>query len=240
LRLVGLKRVLSGIRRVTAIIRTEDRMGRLRGTVLGIAMGVLPAIAMAQTITFDDVNTSPPTPTGLCPVPQLPNGYDGFSWNNFYVLDGSSTYCMVPGGFRFGVVSGPNVAFNGFGDPASVSSSTPFTLDSLFMTAAWTNGLNVLVQGFVGANPFYSQSFVLNTYTPTRFVFNWTGVDSVSFASSGGVDAGYIGHGEQIAFDNMSMTVNVTPEPATLLLIGTGLAGIGGAVRRRRRRNIEH
>ena len=37
---------------------------------------------------------------------------------------------------------------------------------------------------------------------------------------------------------DVAMNVNVTPEPATLVLLGTGLLGIAGVVRRRRRSSI--
>lgn len=231
-------------------------MNRLKGIVLGVAFMTLPAIAQAQTINFDDLNTSRPpnppnpAPSSICPVPQLPNGYHGFNWNNFYVLKGSQyfdpylfvpglTYCVPPGGYRNGVVSSPNVAFNGLGSPASVSSTNPFTFNSVYMTGAFNNGLNVRVEGYLGASLLYSQLLVLNTFAPTLFVFDWTGVDAVSFTSSGGISGGYIGNGTEIAFDNMTMSPTVTPEPVTLVLLGTGLAGIGGVIRRRRQKNIE-
>jgi hypothetical protein len=228
----------------------EGVMKRLKAAVLGVVLMALPAIAQAQTINFDDLNTSPSATNPICPVPQLPNGYHGFNWNNFYVLKGSryfdpflnlNTYCIVPGGFRNGVVSSPNVAFNGFGAPASVSSTNPFTFNSVYMTAGWNDGLNVLVQGFLGASLRYSQSLVLNTYTPRLFAPNWAGVDKVLFTSSGGTNPGYIGFGEHVVFDNMTMSPAVIPEPATLLLLGTGLGltGIGVAIRRRRRKTIE-
>jgi hypothetical protein len=230
------------------IILAEDIVNRLKELVLCVGFMALPAIAQAQTINFDDLSTSPPSSTDpLCPVPMLTNGYHGFNWNNFFVVKGSQyhdpflhldTYCIVPGGFRFGVVSPPNVAFNGYGDPASVSNANSFTFNSVYMTAAWNDGLDVLVQGYVGLYPFYSQLLVVNTSPAKQYVFNWTGVDKVSFTSSGGTPAGYLGSGEHIVFDDLTVS-NVTPEPQTLLLLATGLTGIGAVIRRRRQKDIE-
>jgi hypothetical protein len=39
-------------------------------------------------------------------------------------------------------------------------------------------------------------------------------------------------------FDDLTVS-NVTPEPQTLLLLATGLAGIGAVIRRRRQKDIE-
>src|SRR5689334_20725074 len=66
-----------------------------------------------ETITFDDL-----TGAGLPPVP---NGYGGLQWDQFnwcdYTTSGSS-------GFSVGVVSLRKVAFNAYGNPAQLSSSS--------------------------------------------------------------------------------------------------------------------
>lgn len=184
-----------------------------------------PAIASAQTITFDDLPSS-------C-ASLIPNGYQGFNWANFWYLSGTS--CLPGSGYANGTVSG-NVAFNAFSDPASMlmASGTPFTFNSVFMTAAWNDGVSVTVEGLMNSTVLFASTVTVSSHAATLFNFDWTGINSVRFSSSGGVNQGYGGEGSHIAFDNLTVNQSVVPEPASMLLIGTGLAGVAAARRRRK------
>ena len=206
---------------------TGDGMNRLKGAVLGLAFMALPAIAQAQLINFDDLSG--------CGTP-VSNGYQGFNWSNFWVIQSS---CETASGYVNGMVSSPNVAYNSYAALATVSSANPFTFTSVYLTAAWNDGLTVTVNGYDALNNLIDNaSFTVNTSGPSYEVLNWTGVSSVNFVGAGGTPHGYSGGGTHIVFDNMLMNnATVTPEPATLVLLATGLAGIGGIVRRRRQKN---
>jgi len=178
--------------------------------------------AHALTLTFDDL---PGT------INSIPNGYGGFNWNNFYHLN-SVNYSPNPSGYLNGTVSSPNVAFNAFANPASLSTNnTPFTFKSVYLTGAWNNGLNILIQGFQGANQLYSQTVTVDSTAPTLFSFNWSGIDSLRFASSGGIDAGYGGGGTHFALDNLTVNTTAIPTPALL----PGLIGLGLGILRKRK-----
>jgi hypothetical protein len=180
----------------------------------GIALGTTPA-----TITFDEL--TPSTHGDL-----IPNGYAGLQWNNFYVLNAVS-YIDNPSGYQNAVVSANNVAFNGFGDPSMVS-ATAFDLNSAYLGAAWNDGLQVEVQGFVGATLTYDNTYTVNTTGPTLINFNYLGVDEVSFIASGGtLHPGYTGSGTQFAIDNLTLTL--VPEPTLFGLVGLGAAALMSA-----------
>ena len=196
-------------------------------TVVALACPLALSAQTVTTITFDDLN--PGVGNAFAPIP---DGYTGLQWNGFLVLDVPLQLQLnhSAGGAANGLVSGNNVAVNGAGVPASVSGA-PFNLNSAYLTAVWNNGLAVEVQGFVGTTLTYDNTYILNTTGSTFINFNYLDVDEVNFISSGGVDAGYGGHGTHFAMDNL--TISTVPEPTTSALAGLG--GLSLLLYRRRR-----
>ena len=95
------------------------------------------------------------------------------------------------------------MAFNGFGGNAAFGRSTPFELDSFYLTAAWRTGLNVTVIGKLDGMAVDSATLTVNTSSPTLETLDWD-VNEVMFHSFGGTNAGLGGKGSQFALDDLS------------------------------------
>jgi hypothetical protein len=199
-------------------------MKRLTLGLLGMAafLAISATAAKADTtITFDDISDNG---NGTL----ITNGYNGLDWNNFYVLNAVDFASNVgANGYTNGIVSSPNVAYNGYGNEASITSGSAFTFDSAYFNAAWSNGLSITVNGLLNGNLAETSTFVVNTAGPaTLETFNWSGINELDFTSSGG-------NGTQFAMDNL--TVTTTPEPPSLIFLGSGLLAMMGFLKFGRR-----
>jgi hypothetical protein len=163
-------------------------------------------------ITFDDLSED---------EGEITNGYSGLNWNNFDVLSAANDVDLTGTGYETGTVSNPNVAYNGSGDPAYISSGTPFVLISGYFTAAWNNDLTLEVIGAYGSTTEYDQTYTLNVSGPLFITFPDVAVTSVEFESSGGTAAGVgDGSGTQFALDNLAINGggSTPPPPSTTLI----------------------
>lgn len=186
---------------------------RILGLFLATVASTQMVIAQGEILTFDDLNPdSLPGGSAFSDAP-IPNGYGGLQWNNFWVLDVPQSG-LTGEGYNTGLVSGDNVAFNAYGNSAAISGGS-FNLNSVYLTAALADGLQMEVQGFVGNTLTYDNTYTVNTTGPTLITFNYLGVDEVNFMSGGN-------QGDQFVMDNLSITL--VPEPATFTLLG--LAGL--------------
>ncbi len=186
-----------------------------------VALGASANQAQAAfTLNFDDINVGGQD--------SIPNGYGGFDWNNFFTIDKT---IFPDSGYNRGTVSDNNTAFNGFANPAALSSASLFTFNSAYLTAAWNTGLSIQVEGIVGGVTIYTQTVIVDNLAPTLFTFNYANIDTLRFTSFGGTDASAAdgGSGEHFALDNATFggDVNPTPAPAGIVLFGLGFAGMG-------------
>ena len=193
------------------------------------ATGSILGPAHATTIGFDD----------LASFATINNGYNGLNWSNFSVIDHNANGAS---GYQNGVISLNNVAFNGFGNDASISvASGTFTLNSGYFTAAWNDGLNIDVTGFNSGTQMDQTTLVENTSGPKFETFNWSGIDTVTFHSFGGTHDANVnpnGAGTQFALDNLTVNGSATPapEPSSVAAMGFGAFGLLAltAIRRKR------
>jgi PEP-CTERM motif len=185
---------------------------------LGAAM-LAAAPAAATLINFDDVPTVFQESFVLAP------GYQGFDWTNARALNAINQ----GEGYLAGMVSGPNVLFNIFGVEATVSSSTPFTLNSGYFTNAFFGDQNVIVTGFNGGTQVFSDSFAITRSSPTFRTFSNASITSFTFVGS---------NGSQVVIDDLTVneaTAPAVPEPASWLMMIVGFGAVGTVLRRRER-----
>ncbi len=181
----------------------------------------------AALITFDDFTDGD----------FIPNGYAGLSWNNMSSLN-AVTYDTNPSGYFVGLVSPEFVAYNAYGTPASFGLEPGLVVNSFYLTAAWSDDLDVLIEGLLDGSPVVSTSIQIDSTLQSLVTLNWSGIDEVRLTTSGGVDnPNFSGNGTHFALDNLVVNSEFQEVPeAGTWLAGAAVALIGGATYLRRRR----
>jgi hypothetical protein len=187
----------------------------------------IPLASLGDVITFDDI---------VIPFPYyyyspITNGYHGLNWSNFGPLTPRDA---TNNGYYYGMVSPPNVAFNGAGSPAEIDAlGTNFNFLSVYLTGAWNSNLNIEVQGYRDTNLIYDETLVVSATNATLFTFNYLDIDRLYFNSYGGDNAGFGGSGEEFVMDNFEF--EFIPEPSSFLLAALGCISLVALVRHRSR-----
>ncbi len=203
-----------------------NQSGNYAVAITNVVGGTLSSNAVLTVVTgivdvatFDDFNL----PGGS--MMPLANGYDGLNWNNFDAVNGVlgvqnpvTGQLSTNNGYYAGVVSRNNVVFNAWGGEATFGLSSPFNFISAYFTAAWNDGLQVEVKGYLGSALLYDSVHEVSATVPTNIVLNYMGVTEVVFISSGGIPhPGYDEGGTQFVMDNAVVVegsgspVNTTP-----------------------------
>jgi len=184
--------------------RTYERIGLL--VIPLLLLDVSPVLA--ETITFEDLDV---TWSHMEPVY---DDYAGLIWTNFNSMHVPTAYpdgCTT--GYNAGVVSGDFVVYNNYGIPAEFSSEKPFTFVSAYLTAAWSNGLEILVEGYLDSTPVASRLITVSPTSSQLFTFDFKGVNRVTFTPSGGTSlSGNSGGGTFFVMDDLEITADGNPE----------------------------
>ena len=165
--------------------------------------------ASANILTFDDVPGSEIEPG----IKWVPNGYGNLNWENVGSVNSDITlWDVTDTGYNRGRFSGEWAAFNTYSKMISITGS--FDFNGAYFTSAYYTDDTIEAKGYLAGEEIYNKSWAINNQTPTWINADFKNIDHLTFKSN---DIG-------LAMDNF--TYSPTPEPASMLLLGTGLAAL--------------
>ena len=186
-----------------------------------LSLGLGSAIStQAAVITFDDLPATE--------LDAIPEGYKGLTWGTSFLTNVSYVNKnTLPGtGFETGVVSGDYAAFN-FLATTSVISGEQFDFNGAYLTAAWNEGLNIEVTGFLNNLALFTKTVVVSTERAQWFDFDFLGINSLSLRAWGGTSTDGTAGNDFFVIDNFTINESTpVPESSSLALLLLGAAGI--------------
>ena len=181
----------------------------------------------AAVIDFEDIQAGKP-------YGDLPTGYAGFNWSTYlwhydpYILQ--IQYPEIVGsGYDLGVLEHKAI-FTAYCMPGSMSAiSGKFNFEGAYITSAWRESEDVIVEGWSGGSLMYSRTVTTHNDAPYWFDFDFNNFDKVIFNPGEPPGCPSRGH---LVIDNIK--TSTVPEPATMALFGIG--GLVTAFARRKKR----
>ena len=176
-------------------LRTDDAAG------LGAEDFIFAQPPGARILDFEDVAHD----DGYAAL--ITDAYAGFTWTNFGVLETDEYSAEKVSGYR--ARDGDNLLYNGFGDPAAFARTENFDLESLWLSAAWSDGLNVTIEAWDDGALLGRQVVTLAYGVSALFELDdalFDSVDEVRFVASGGQDVTTDeGTGSHFGLDQMTL-----------------------------------
>src|SRR5687768_2359960 len=143
-----------------------------------LSFTVVAADGEQSLATFEGLDIRGQAPPAPFHKP-IPSGYAGLHWQNFSVTAGTQFDSRY--GYKTGIVSGTNVAFNAFGDPGTILARGVFDLHSAYLTSGVISNMLVRVVGSRDQVIEYDNTYEVSTEGPVFINFDYLDVDEVRF-----------------------------------------------------------
>jgi hypothetical protein len=179
---------------------------------------------------------------GLTPSTYLRGSYAGFDWScaittscsgGWYTGDVRNFNSVL--GYARAASTGTGFILNGGAADVALSAATRFTFNGAYFGVGHDQDLFLTLIGYRSGTEVFRSVLSLDAAQHSYQAVNFTDVDRVVFASR--TEGGTARHFTMDdATFNQPVDATVTPEPLSMALMGTGLAGLAGAARRRRKR----